>query len=276
LNDLKGYRDYWVNLEEQEYILDIDWIALWRNLIKANSKLKPIGYISGYEGRPDSLLDFALHDIGKVNSALDIGAGAGRWTIPLAKIASSVTAVEPSETMLDNLRKNIASAGVDNIHIVPARWQDAKVESHDVVICAHGIYSSADFPAFIRKMEQSAIRRCYLELRLPPVDGIIGELHRRIYGHVYDSPNAIIAYNALYELGIYADVKIEDSSEHWMDNSIGEALVRAKRYLRLENTNEYDTLVRDTLERRLSCSNDVYIWPDGMRSALFWWKVPSA
>jgi hypothetical protein len=54
LNDLKGYRDYWVNLEEQEYILDRDWIALWRNLIKANSKLKPIGYISGYEGRPDS------------------------------------------------------------------------------------------------------------------------------------------------------------------------------------------------------------------------------
>ena len=253
--------------------METDWVALWHDLVISNANLKPIGFTSAYEGKPDSLLDFALKDIGEVKSALDIGSGVGRWTIPLAKIADIVTAVEPSETMLDKLRHNITTSGVENISIIPAFWQDADIDIHDVVICAHGIYSSADFPSFIRKMERFAAERCYLELKLPPADGIIGELHRLIYGCFHDSPNAIIAYNALYSMGIYPDVKIEESIDRWVDNSIEEALVRAKRYLRLNYTTNFDTMVQDTLKRRLVRSHNSFCWPDGMRSALFRWGI---
>jgi hypothetical protein len=121
-------------------------------------------------------------------------------------------------------------------------------------------------------MEQYARKRCYLSVRLPPCDGVIGELSTSIHGHPHDSPNAIIAYNALYSLGIYANVLTEDSIQHWQNSTLEEAFARAKRHLRLENDNTYDHKIRNALQLRLKYVNGSYVWPDGMRSALLWWK----
>jgi hypothetical protein len=107
---------------------------------------------------------------------------------------------------------------------------------------------------------------------LPPSDGIIGELSLSIYGHHHDSPNAIIAYNALYSVGIYANVLVESDIYRWADNTFEEAFARAKRHLRLQSSTTYNTLIRDTLAKRLSLLNNCYVWPDGMRSALLWWS----
>ena len=32
-------------------------------------------------------------------------------------------------------------------------------------------------------------------------------------------------------------------------------------------------MIRDTLARRLTFKDGAYVWPDGMRSALAWWKT---
>jgi hypothetical protein len=109
-------------------------------------------------------------------------------------------------------------------------------------------------------------------LRLPPHDGITGELSLSIYGERHDSPNAIIAYNALYSMGIYANVLVEDGIYHWINSTFEEAFARAKRHLRLESSAAHDELIRDTLIRRLTYKDNSYIWPDGMRSALLWWS----
>jgi len=120
-------------------------------------------------------------------------------------------------------------------------------------------------------MEQHAIKRCFLSLRIPPADGILGELSLAIYGSRYDSPNAIIAYNALYSMGIYANSLIEEGISHWTNSTLEEAFTRAKRHLHLQNTTEFDNLITDTLNRRLKKTANSYVWPEGMRSALFWW-----
>ncbi len=257
--------------------METGWLKLWHDL--AISSYHP-RYSEGavtYKGhhrkveRPDPLLDFVLQNVSSEETVLEIGPGNGRWTIPLAKAAKNVTAVEPSEAMLNILKESIADAKMSNIQILPASWENASVQPHDVVICAHGIYASPDFAAFVHKMKQYSNKRCYLAIRLPPSDGIIGELSIAIYGHYYDSPNAIIAYNALYSMGIYANVLIEDSVHNWANSSIEEAFIRAKRHLRMGQSTAYDTLIRETLTRRLIYANDSYRWPDGMRSALLWW-----
>jgi len=254
-----------------------DWLKLWHDLAVSSYRSRYSEGTVSHKGhrrkveRPDPLLDFVLRDISSEETVLEIGPGNGRWTIPLAKATKNVTAVEPSETMLNILKENVAAAKVSNIQILPASWGNASVQPHDVVISAHGMYSSPDFAAFVHKMEQHSNKRCYLAIRLPPSDGIIGELSIAIYGHYYDSPNAIIAYNALYSMGIYANVLIEGSVHHWVNSSIEEAFVRAKRHLRMEQSTAYDTLIRETLTRRLIHANDSYRWPDGMRSALLWW-----
>jgi SAM-dependent methyltransferase len=264
-------------------LIETDWLKLWRELVLAgpptsNSELAKRYKVHARkrDERPDQLLDFILREIDGDTTVLDIGAGSGRWTIPLAKIAKTVTAVEPSSAMVDNLRRNIASAKLNNIQITQSSWEGAIVKPHDITICAHAMYSSPDLASFVRKIERYTTRTCYLAIRLPPSDGIIGELSLSIYGHHHDSPNAIIAYNALYSVCIYANVLVESDIYRWTDNTFEEAFARAKRHLRLQSSITYDTLIRDTLAKRLSLLNNCYVWPDGMRSALLWWSPSPA
>jgi 2-polyprenyl-3-methyl-5-hydroxy-6-metoxy-1,4-benzoquinol methylase len=258
--------------------LEIDWLKLWQELIVFNSTFYNEDQIKRYKKhtankkeRPDPLLDFMLKNVDSGMTVLDIGPGNGRWTIPLAKAVRCVTVVEPAQDMASMLRKNTRAAGVD-VKIIASSWEETVVEPHDVVVCAHAMYNSPDLALFVRKMEQNARESCYLSIRMPPVDGIIGELSRAIYGRIYDSPNAMIAINALYFLGIYPNVLVENNIHYWTNDTLEEAFIRAKKHLHLATEQTHDNLILKTLEKRLSYSNNHYTWPDGMRSALLWWK----
>jgi SAM-dependent methyltransferase len=259
--------------------MQVDWLQLWRELV-TNTSQSPAGELikrykkhalQGSE-RPDSHLDFVLNTVDPTSSVLDIGAGSGRWTLPLAGKAHSLTAVEPSEDMAAILQQNLKAGSLENVRIVRSTWEAAEVGIHDISVCAHAMYSSPDLALFVRKMERFSRLACYLAIRLPPADGIIGELYNTIYGYPYDSANAIVAYNALYSLGIYCNILVEKDIYRWVDNTPDEAFARAKRHLHLESDTGYDGLIRDTLSRRLSPSSNRYVWPDGMRSLLLWWK----
>ena len=82
----------------------------------------------------------------------------------------------------------------------------------------------------------------------------------------------MVAYNALYSMGIYANVLVEPYILPWVDSTLEQAFDRAKRRLYLESTNSYDDLIKETLAKRLTRTDNRYLWPDGMRSALLWWK----
>ncbi len=260
--------------------MEINWLELWRELIISNPHTPDSDPIKRYKTharekrqRPDHLLNFVLQSVNSEDTVVDIGAGNGRWTIPLADRAQTVSAVEPDRDMLELLHENIPPTQ-RNIQIIQSSWEEAQVDVHDYAVCAHAMYSSPDLAGFVRKMEQHARKACYLAIRLPPIDGVIGILSKTIYGRVYDSVNAIIAYNALYNLGIYANVKVEQEIHSWVNNTLDEAFMRAKRHLHLASNNNYDKLIRDTLNRRLVPGDNGYIWPDGMRSALIWWNLP--
>src|SRR5215210_4699663 len=56
---------------------------------------------------------------------LDVGAGAGRYALPISLRVKEVIAVEPSASMRHALRTGIAEHGATNIGIVGAAWPDA-------------------------------------------------------------------------------------------------------------------------------------------------------
>ncbi len=263
-----------------------DYLGIWRSLVKHSGSNFPHAFkrkdqAEAYEastrrknmGRRDTLLEKVITEIKPDYTILDIGAGTGRWTIPLAKNAARITAVDPSEAMLTILKQNAAASGVaDKIEIIQQPWEEAEVGLYDFVISFHAMYMSPDFAGFVHKMETHTRRRCYLGLRHFPIDGIIQELSTKIHGTRHDSPNFIIGYNALYQMGIYGNVIIEDFQHNWIDETTEDAFNRAKRHLLIENTSTHDTLVRDTLKRRLISQEGKYLWPDCMTTALVWWE----
>jgi FkbM family methyltransferase len=266
-----------------------DYQEFWRNLVLShkgeypegpsifNRKDKAEAFEEGTRrknrAKRDVLIDFVKADLKPGETAMDVGAGTGRWTVPLAQVAARVTAVEPAGAMMDILKRNVAETGKTNVDFVQSRWEDAEVGMHDIVTSAHSIYMSLDFAAFVHKMEAHARRRVYIAMRHFPIDGIIQELSIKIYGNRHDGPNFIIGYNALYQMGIYANVLMEDVQHRWTDATVEDAFARAKRHLHLEGNAAYDDLLRETLKRRLTFKDGVYSWPDGMNSALVWWEV---
>jgi SAM-dependent methyltransferase len=259
--------------------METNWLELWRDLVVHNPLNKNSAMFSRFADqarnkseRPDPLLDFVLAGLDKTDSVLDIGAGSGRWTIPLSQFSKHVTAIEPAPSMCEILRERISADEITNIDIISNKWESVEVPVHDISLCSQAMYDSPDFAGFVRKMERSSRKMCFLAIRLPPSDGIIGELSLTLFGRRNDTPNALIAFNALYSMGIYPDVKVEEQILNWVDANLEDACRRAKRHLRMDELSQYDSLIRDTLRRRLARKGDNLVWPDGMRSALFYWK----
>jgi hypothetical protein len=98
---------------------------------------------------------------------LDIGAGGGRYALPLALVVKDVIAVEPSEGMRRVLRNGMAEYGIGNVHVVPARWPMQDPPTADVALMAHIGYDIEDIGAFLDAMEAAAPRLCVAVLVTP-------------------------------------------------------------------------------------------------------------
>ena len=90
-------------------------------------------------GYPGDLLERVIALVRPGDSVLDIGAGAGAYAVPVARVASRVTAVEPSPVQFSRLERNIEEAALRNVTVVRSRWEDidpAHIGAHDVVLAA--------------------------------------------------------------------------------------------------------------------------------------------
>ncbi len=94
---------------------------------------------------------------------LDIGAGAGRFAVPLAERVARVVAIEPSPAMRAQLREAAREAGCGNIELVEMAWPPAPgVEAPvgDVALAANVLYAIEDVVGFVEAMERHARRVC--------------------------------------------------------------------------------------------------------------------
>ena len=109
----------------------------------------------------DATLD-ALRSLARPDDTwLDIGAGAGRFSLPLALLVREVVALDPSPGMLAALRESAAAAGIDNVRTVEARWpMGAPGPVADVALIANVGHDVEDFGLFLDAMEASARRLC--------------------------------------------------------------------------------------------------------------------
>ena len=93
------------------------------------------------------------------DTVLDIGAGGGRYALPLALAARQVVAIDPSAGMLRVLRDGMAEYGIDNVRVVNGRWPGV-TETGDFALIAHLGYDVEDIGSFLAAMEAAARRTC--------------------------------------------------------------------------------------------------------------------
>ncbi len=92
---------------------------------------------------------------------LDIGAGGGRFAVPLAAIVDRVIAIEPSESMREVLSSAATEADATNLEVIESPWPvpgwDREV---DVSLAAHAVYDIADLGGWLDAQEAATRRLC--------------------------------------------------------------------------------------------------------------------
>ena len=116
-------------------------------------------------------------------------------------------------------------------------------------------------------------RTCFLVLHLPVVGGVMAEASMHLWGHPLDSPNFIVAYNVLLQMGLAPNVLVgRHVSGPPASATLDDAVARMKRHFGLADTDDDGYLV-GLLTRRLEHQDGRYLWPPQMRSALVHWSV---
>ncbi|MEN4007403.1 MAG: class I SAM-dependent methyltransferase [Methanobacteriaceae archaeon] len=216
----------------------------------------------------------------KVNSndtVLDIGCGNGVITVPLAKKAKSVTAMDISPKMLDLLNKNAAKEGLTNISFINQRIEDINpkkdIKPHDVVVASRSLNGVYDIKKELSKLNDIAKKYVYITLWGITSRNFENEASKLIGREFNQHPDYIYAYNILHELGIYANIEMLECNNHSYYSSIDEAMDRLGWRIGSLNKEE-DAILREYLTQKLvKTENSMLKFPhDKPDWVLIWWK----
>ncbi|MDA0597532.1 MAG: class I SAM-dependent methyltransferase [Chloroflexi bacterium] len=163
------------------------------------------------ESAPDDTVQMLAELITPEETVLDVGAGGGRIAIPLAEYSSHITAVEPSEGMREQLVGTAEAWEVQNLSVVASTWEEAQVEPHDLVVCAHVVYTVTAIESFIRKLSLSARKSVALISFARPATAIYLPLWSRVHGEKrIELPTLPQIESLLSEMGIeYRETLLE-------------------------------------------------------------------
>lgn len=152
------------------------------------------------------------------DTVLDIGCGPGRITVPMARRAASVTALDNSGPMLDACRANCEAAGVANVRTLQLSWHDAvageNVALHDIVVCSRTVALSD-----LERVSTFARKRVAMIVwaNAPSIPPILDRLFEGAQDRPLGGPRGRpvdrrlaynVSYNLVYDLGYEPNLAI--------------------------------------------------------------------
>ncbi len=192
-------------------------------------------------------------------TAIDVGAGTGRFALALAGGVRRVTAVDPSAGMLAVLRRDAEQMDLTNVTTVRGTWEEAATQVADVVFSAFVLTLVPDARRFVSKLDAAAREQVLLYLGAYCADAVLDPLWRHFHGAPRTpGPSYLDALAVLHELGIAPRVKVVEIANRRRFATIEEAVEHYRDWLLLPDTPE----VRDELAALLAT------WLLGRRGAL--------
>jgi len=172
---------------------------------------------------------------------LDIGAGAGRYALPIAQAVRRVIAVDPSSSMLGALREGMVEHGIANIEVLDGRWPAIAGENHalanelpvDVSLIAHVGYDVEAIGPFLAAMEQATTRECVAVLMERSPASLAEPFWPPIHGEARIALPALPAFvDLLRARGREPTVAtLESARRHWASRKDLEPFVRRQTWV---------------------------------------------
>jgi SAM-dependent methyltransferase len=204
---------------------------------------------------------------------VDIGAGGGRYALPLALEVRQVVAIDPSEGMLRVLRDGMAEHSISNIKVVASRWP-AEVEPGDVALISHLGYDVEDIGPFLDAMESAARRLCVAVLLEQPPPTEADRLWPAIHGVERAALPALPQFLALLlARGRLFEVQLVERTPQTYSQP-DQLLTWLRQQLWTRPDGEKDVLLQRVMRERLQERNGQYAlsW-DPVRVGIVTWRA---
>jgi 2-polyprenyl-3-methyl-5-hydroxy-6-metoxy-1,4-benzoquinol methylase len=274
---------------------DVDWVRRWHDLVRTREEQwERLGILNRggdfWTRRAQAFARFSrgvrLDDpvVERVRAqlpagdgrVLDIGAGTGRYAIPLAEMGARVVAVEPNAAMAVLLQKEATEREV-SIGVEQAEWPDAepRVGSAEVVLCAHVVYPIADVVPFIRALDRAARCAVVMVARLGQPDEAVAPVFRAVHDEERaPMPTLADLYNLLLQLGIPASVTLHPFETRWnypdAEAAVADAATRIGVAPESPQWGRLEAAVRARLVPR---GDEVWLAPRQAYQGVVWWEA---
>lgn len=144
------------------------------------------------------------------DKVLEIGPGKGRLTKELVKNAKSVTVLDPSELMLEELSKTLLDEGLKEVQQINSKLEDVDQMSlgqYDLVVASYSLFMM-DMKSQLEKMNNASSGGVCIfvpaNLRIPKeVQSLLRGTEQSI-----QLPDHVVLFNLLWDMGIHAEVLI--------------------------------------------------------------------
>jgi SAM-dependent methyltransferase len=228
-----------------------------------------------YSSYPQKALERIIPRLSGINSLLDVGAGTGALSLPLARVVKRVSALEPSVAMARVLERKAARQGLENVRIINSAWGEAKLARHDALLIASVPSVLDDLGKFLKEAAAVVNKAFFL------IQGAGGEEHKFFFEQLYplifkreftkrgDYLNTVMR---LRQLGVLADVEIFSYRFDQKFKDMEEAVDFWKEHLGVAG-NGYNDLLRDFLAPRLYPAKKGYLHKIRKKSSLICWRV---
>lgn len=169
------------------------------------------------------------------SSVLDIGAGSGRYAIPLAKKSQAVHALDLSSEMLQFLQQEAEKSNLDNISVIKSAWPTTeKIGEFDIAFAA--MCPATRSVEALRAMSETATKYGVICQFTKSTDSVLEALkNQEVIGEEAKGPHndrdILQAYfNILWELGYQPEISyLQDTFE--VTQTLDEALdIYRQRY----------------------------------------------
>ena len=271
-----------MRIEDEINPFEIDWEYIWqKSLKKGLKKEKDWDKIAAEYGKwlenddyPDVLLDQMR--ISSDDTVLDIGCAEGTITRKIAKKSKSVTGIDKSELMLNELNKKAKEDNISNVETIKKDINDLTYESigdYDIVLasrCLNGIFNIKDI---LLTLNEIANKYVYIT-----VFGSSTHKYKKEKAEIAGKPfkagtDYMVLVMILKTLGIEANVlqlECENLKEY---HTIEEAIERS--IWRLGELEEDKRIALENYFKEILIKNERGNWvnpKDKTDLVLIWWK----
>ena len=225
--------------------------------------------------RTDDATLEALRELAQPDDVwVDVGAGAGRFALALARSVREVIAIEPSAAMRAEFEALRAEHGIENARALDQRWPTADPPRGDVALISHVGYDIEAIGAFLDTLERAAARECVAVLFAQAPGVLFRELWPAVHGEAQVALPGLDELVALLEArGASLDVR-RSQARAWSFDSREEAAAAARRRLWIESDSPKLPALEAALDALLIDNDDgTLATPSTMTQGIVRWRA---